>query len=152
MSWWVVFETVTLCSCIASNIADCVLGVARLISSAKIRFAKIGPFSNLNSRNPWSFSMIRLVPTMSAGIRSGVNCILENWQSIVCASVRTSIVFPNPGTPSKRALPPAKSVTRVFLTNSFWPTITVATSSSILVAVCINWSGLISVCVFIIAS
>ena len=35
--------TVTAYSCIASSMADCVRGVARLISSARIRWAKIGP-------------------------------------------------------------------------------------------------------------
>ena len=35
--------TVTDCSCIASSSADCVLGVARLISSASTMLAKIGP-------------------------------------------------------------------------------------------------------------
>ena len=34
---------VTVCSCMASSSADCVLGVARLISSASTRCAKIGP-------------------------------------------------------------------------------------------------------------
>ena len=35
--------TVTVCSCIASRSADCVFGVARLISSARIMLLKIGP-------------------------------------------------------------------------------------------------------------
>ena len=40
---WMVPPTVTLCSCIASSRADCVFGVARLISSASTIWAKIGP-------------------------------------------------------------------------------------------------------------
>ena len=38
-----VVPLVTVCSCMASSSADCVLGVARLISSASTRLAKIGP-------------------------------------------------------------------------------------------------------------
>ena len=41
------------CSCIASSSADCVLGVARLISSARTMLAKIGPALELeHSRRP----------------------------------------------------------------------------------------------------
>ena len=40
---------VTCRSCIASNRADCTLAGARLISSAKTKFAKIGPFLMENS-------------------------------------------------------------------------------------------------------
>ena len=43
---------VTERSCMASSNADWVLGGVRLISSAKIIFAKRGPFMNLN----WRFS------------------------------------------------------------------------------------------------
>ena len=39
--------TVTRCSCIASSSALCVFGVARLISSARTMFAKIGPLAEL---------------------------------------------------------------------------------------------------------
>ena len=42
-SSWVVVPLVTVRSCMASSSADCVLGVARLISSASTRLAKIGP-------------------------------------------------------------------------------------------------------------
>jgi hypothetical protein len=65
------------CSCIASSSADCVLGVARLISSASSRLAKTGPGWKRNWRWP-SCSMSTLVPTMSAGIRSGVNWMRLN--------------------------------------------------------------------------
>ena len=43
--------TVTACSCIASSSADWVLGVARLISSARTRLAKIGPGWNWKARS-----------------------------------------------------------------------------------------------------
>ena len=42
-SSWVVVPLVTVRSCMASSSADCVFGVARLISSASTRLAKIGP-------------------------------------------------------------------------------------------------------------
>ena len=42
-------------------------------------------------------STIRLVPRMSAGIRSGVNWMRENDRSSASASVRTSSVLPRPG-------------------------------------------------------
>ncbi len=65
--------TVTLCSCIASRSADCVLGVARLISSASTICAKSGPDWKRNSRRPSGDSVMMFVPMMSEGIRSGVN-------------------------------------------------------------------------------
>ena len=43
----------------------------RLISSARIRFEKMGPFFAVNE---WSLGSYTCVPTMSAGSRSGVNC------------------------------------------------------------------------------
>ena len=39
-------------SCMASSNADCVLGGVRLISSARMMFAKIGPLTNTRSRLP----------------------------------------------------------------------------------------------------
>ena len=41
--------------------------------------------------------MRMFVPVMSAGIRSGVNWIRLNVQSMTSAIVRTSIVLPRPG-------------------------------------------------------
>ena len=49
------------------------LGVARLISSARTIFAKMGPGSNRNRFAPCSSSTMRFVPMMSEGIKSGVN-------------------------------------------------------------------------------
>ena len=76
--------------------ADCVFGVARLISSARTRLAKIGPGWKRKTRWPPS-SMRMFVPVMSAGIRSGVNWMRLNEQSMTSAMVRTSIVLPRPG-------------------------------------------------------
>src|SRR5207247_10802743 len=50
-SRWRVPPMVTLCSCIASSRADCVFGVARLISSASTIWAKIGPDWKLKTRS-----------------------------------------------------------------------------------------------------
>jgi hypothetical protein len=61
---------VTCFSCIASSSADCTLAGARLISSARITLAKIGPRFTENCPVPWSNTC---VPTTSAGSRSGVN-------------------------------------------------------------------------------
>ena len=91
--------TVTDRSCIASSRADCVLGVARLISSARTRLAKTGPRWNSNRRPPSGVSSMTLVPIMSAGIRSGVNWMRWNLRCRASASVRTSSVLPSPGTP-----------------------------------------------------
>ena len=57
---------------IASSNAACVLGGVRLISSAKIRLAKIGPGMNSKPR-PDSLVCRISDPTISVGIRSGVN-------------------------------------------------------------------------------
>ena len=76
--------------------ADWVFGVARLISSARTRLAKIGPGWKRKTRWPPS-SMRMLVPVMSAGIRSGVNWIRLKVQSMTSAMVRTSSVLPEAG-------------------------------------------------------
>jgi hypothetical protein len=56
---------VTLCSCIASSRADCVFGVARLISSARTIWANTGPGWKLKTRLPSGASEMMLVPMMS---------------------------------------------------------------------------------------
>ncbi len=132
--------TVTVRSCIASRSALWVFGVARLTSSASTRLAKIGPGWYSNSRRPESSRMM-LVPTMSAGIRSGVNWIREKLRSRVCPSERTSIVLPRPGTPSRRMWPPEISAMTVSRRSSFWPTIRRASSASRLFASSVTFFG-----------
>ena len=61
---------VTLRSCMASRSADWVLGVARLISSARTTLAKTGP--RCSSKEP-SFWWYTRPPVTSDGRRSGVN-------------------------------------------------------------------------------
>ena len=53
-----------------SNMAACVFAGARLISSIKTMFEKIGPFLNSNSE---FFTLKIEVPKISLGIKSGVN-------------------------------------------------------------------------------
>ena len=48
---------------------------------------------------------------MSAGMRSGVNWIRENFRSNASDVERHSSVLPNPGNPSSSACPPAKIAT-----------------------------------------
>ena len=81
------------------------------------------------------------MPVMSAGIRSGVNWIRLNRQSMTSAMVRTSIVLPRPGTPSRRTWLLASSPTRVCRTSSRWPTMTFPTSASMAWARSANASG-----------
>src|SRR5439155_696030 len=83
-------------------------GVARLTSSARRMWAKIGPRWNWKCFRPASSSTIMLVPMMSPGMRSGVNWMREKDSSRLSASVLMSRVLPRPGTPSSSTCPPAK--------------------------------------------
>ena len=104
--------TVTQLSCMPSSRADCVFGVARLISSASRMCAKIGPDWNWKCFRPSASSTMMFVPMISAGIRSGVNWIRENESSSPSASVFMRSVLPRPGTPSRRTCPPANMPVR----------------------------------------
>ena len=97
---WVSPATVTCCSAIASSSADCVFGVARLISSASSTCVKTGPGTKTKSRRPSGVSRTMRVPVMSAGIRSTVNWMRLKLRFSASASVRTISVLPVPGTPS----------------------------------------------------
>ena len=96
-------STVTCCSAIASSSADCVFGVARLISSTRTTLAKIGPGRNSNSRVCW----LKIEsPVTSVGWRSGVHWIRCGIApSMLCAIARASTVFAVPGTSSSRTWP-----------------------------------------------
>jgi hypothetical protein len=98
-SGYVVSPIVTVRSCMASSSADCTFAGDRLISSARIMLAKIGPFFVRNSDDCGSYTR---VPIRSAGSRSGVNWIRWNEVLMARASMRTVIVFAKPGTPSIR--------------------------------------------------
>ena len=91
-------STVTCCSAIASSSADCVFGIARLISSTRTTLANTGPGLNSKSRSRW-LKIER--PVTSVGWRSGVHWIREECApSIDCAIARASTVFAVPGTSS----------------------------------------------------
>ncbi len=96
-STWVVPSTVTWCSSIASSRADCVLGEARLISSARTMLAKIAPGRNSKSRVSW---LNTETPVTSLGRRSGVNCMRRTVTPRVRARLLASMVLPTPGTSS----------------------------------------------------
>src|SRR5208282_2581452 len=106
--------------------------------------AKIGPGLKTNSRCPLA-SVRTWVPMISAGIKSGVNWMRLKLSPSTSLAVLTISVLPNPGTPSIRIWPPAKSAVRSFRTTSRWPTITFPTSSSARAKTCWNsatrWSG-----------
>lgn len=93
---------VVCCSPIASRSADCVLGVARFISSARTIWDIIGPDRNSNSPFCWLYID---APVTSLGSRSGVNWTLRNWHPVVTAMDLASIVLPTPGTSSTSTCP-----------------------------------------------
>ncbi len=119
-SRYVVPPMVTWCSCIASSRAACTLAGARLISSARMIWAKSGPFLTWKSCDFWSYT---IVPMTSAGRRSGVNWMRENDAWMISASVRTASVLASPGTPSSRMWPPVSRPTRSRSTMASCPTI-----------------------------
>ena len=99
-------STVTCRSSIHSRRPDWVLGVARLISSARRMLVKTGPLRNSNF--PLSLFQIER-PVTSDGRRSGVNWILMNRPPTDLARAFASVVFPVPGRSSRRTWPPARS-------------------------------------------
>ena len=90
--------TVTCCSAIASSSADCVFGVARLISSASsdVREDRAGHEDEL-APAARRVSLTMRVPVMSAGIRSTVNWMRLKRSASASASERTISVLPVPG-------------------------------------------------------
>ena len=85
---------VTWRSCIASSSAACVFGGARLISSERRRFVKIGPGRNSKSPSRW-FQIDE--PVTSEGMRSGVNWMRVKRMLRTCANERAASVFARPG-------------------------------------------------------
>ena len=120
--------TVTWRSAIASSSADCVFGVARLISSASRTCAKIGPCAN---------DQLAVAVLLEEHARAGdvgrhqIDGELDPVEGEVerLPSVRTSSVLPVPGTPSISTWPPAKRAMRISSTTSAWPTITLPSSA-----------------------
>ena len=121
-------STVTCCSAIASSRADCVFGIARLISSTRTTFAKIGPALNSKSRSRW-LKIER--PVTSVGCRSGVHWIREGCApSIDWAMARASTVFAVPGTSSSSTWPPQTRAATTSVICSRFPNTTVSMLSS----------------------
>ena len=117
-------SAVTCFSSIASNRADWVRGVARLISSARRTCVKTGPGRKENSAVRWSKTW---EPVMSEGSRSGVNCTRRKVQPRERAMVRASMVLPMPGTSSIRTCPLQRMATRSSSVASRLPTMTRST-------------------------
>src|SRR2546428_4145706 len=73
-----------------------------------------------------------MVPTTSAGSRSGVNWMREKLASRISDRVRTARVLARPGTPSSRICPPVRSPTNNRSTMGLCPTIRRPISSNAL--------------------
>src|SRR5271156_1617054 len=117
---------VTCRSSIASSSADCVLGGVRLISSARRSVVKIGPLRKVNSS---VCGLNTVVPTTSAGIRSGVNWMRANGTPRSVANIRTKRVFAVPGTPSTSTWPLPSSASKNAYEVRSLPTMTRSTPS-----------------------
>ena len=94
-----VLPTDTLFSCIASSSADWDFGVARLISSASMRLAKMGLYWKSKYFVPSSVSRTTFVPMRSPGIRSGVNWIRLNFRFSTLRERVHDLGFPETGDP-----------------------------------------------------
>src|SRR6185437_9821188 len=116
---------VTVRSFIDCSSADWVLGGARLISSASSSWVKIGP---LVSTKLLVWKLNRLVPSISPGIRSGVNWMRPNLRSMPAAKEWASSVLAVPGTPSSSTWPPTSRLVSISSTTSSCPTIALRTS------------------------
>src|SRR5690349_17083327 len=121
---------VTWRSCITSSSADCTLAGARLISSASRKLQKTGPSSTSKPPSPAAPPRKILVPTRSAGTRSGVNWSRLKEPPSTSATVFTGRVLARPRPPSRRTCPPARSATSTRSSIASWPTITRLTSNS----------------------
>jgi hypothetical protein len=112
-----------------SSRAAWVFGGVRLISSARITFAKIGPGKNRNTRSPVALSCwMTSVPVMSDGMRSGVNWMRLNVRFRILLSVEIISVFASPGTPISRLWPRQNNAMNNWSTTSSCPTITLPIS------------------------
>ena len=127
--WWVSPSMVTWRSSMHSSRADWTFGGERFISSARSMWVNTGPFSRLNSP---VFMRQTLVPVMSLGMRSGVNCILLHPQPVVLANTLARRVFPSPGLSSNRMCPLARLAASTFWSSWRSPTKYVCMVSSIL--------------------
>src|SRR2546425_3498863 len=109
----------TWASFIASRRLDWVLGVVRLISSARTMFAKSGPGLKMNSARSGCHTE---TPRMSEGSMSEVNWRRWNWPPMERARAAASVVLPTPGASSISTWPRARSPTTARRTTSGLPT------------------------------
>ena len=122
-------STVTCRSAIASSSADCVFGVARLISSTSTTFAKIGPGPELEvarllveDREPGDVRRLEVGRALDARRA----CALDG----AARSSGRARSSPCPGTSSSRTWPPHMSAARTSLISSRLPWTTVSMLSS----------------------
>ena len=87
-----------------SSRADWVRGVARFSSSARRMLVKAGPLRKVKIPSFWLYT---LVPVMSEGNRSGVNCTRVQRTPRLRARAFAVMVLPVPGTSSSSTWPPA---------------------------------------------
>ena len=90
-------SAVTWRSSITSSSADCVFGLARLISSPISTLVNTGPWRKENDDVRWSNT---ITPVTSLGRRSGVNCTRFHDPAIEPAIALAIDVLPVPGTSS----------------------------------------------------
>ena len=122
---WFSPSTVTLPSSITSRSAACVLLEVRLISSARRRLHITAPGRYMN----WPVCFSYMVnPVTSDGTTSGVNWIRLN--SIPIRRLRASavVVFPTPGTSSRRMWPLASTAMMILSVTAFFPLMIVSSS------------------------
>ena len=92
---------------------------------------KTGPLEKVKCRFPCSSSLSKVVPVISVGIKSGVNCTRVKSRDMVSARLLIISVFANPGTPSITTCPLAKNAVRIWPMTSTWPTMIFPTSAAI---------------------
>ena len=129
---------VTRPSSITSSSADCVLGLARLISSASTMLAKMGPAWNSKTPSFWSYT---LSPVMSLGSRSGVNWMRVFVPCTDCPIARARDVLPVPGTSSSSTWPSLSIAVSTSSTTWRLPSTARSTLSAICPNVCANQSA-----------
>src|SRR5262245_10298716 len=118
-SGYVEWSSDTCASFMASSRLDCVFGVVRLISSARMMLVNSGPGLNTNSL---VFGSHTETPSTSDGSMSEVNWIRWNSAPIERASAAASVVLPTPGTSSMSRWPRARSPTTAKRTEPLFPT------------------------------
>src|SRR5688572_3315848 len=114
-------SAVTWPSAIASSSADCVRGLARLISSASRMLQNTGPSWKWKA---WSRGSKVDTPMMSEGSRSAVNWTRLKLAVTERASAFASVVLPVPGMSSSSTWPPEAKAASSQRSGVGWPRIT----------------------------